>query len=122
MDLFDFEIEQPELEFYSTSLDSTHSLPEPHEAHTPLLYESKISSRNNSVVVQEDLIDKLDITHEVLLPLTALPTITTQKLDQQFNYSTVLGSLEENSINQTIVKGTNALKINYQKWLLSTSL
>jgi hypothetical protein len=117
MDLFDFEIEPAEMDLYSTSLDSTQSF-ELQEAQTPLLYESKISSRNNSIAtVEECFIDQLDISQDV----RSLPEPVSSK--NHFNYNTtIICSLEEDhTIDETIVKGSTTLKNNYKKWLLSTS-
>jgi hypothetical protein len=118
MDLFDFEIEPAEMDLYSTSLDSTQSF-ELHEAQTPLLYESKISSRNNSIAtVEECFIDQLDISQEV----RSLPE-PVSSMKRKFNYNTtIICSLEQDhTIDETIVKGSTTLKNNYKKWLLSTS-
>lgn len=126
MDLFEFEIEQPEPQLYSCSMASTESLPELNEAQTPLLYESRISSRNNSVAINDDLlfdecfIDQLDISQDVLpsVPkkMNGTPTTTYKTSPSIFT------SLEQSSaIDETITKGTMTLKNNYKKWLLSTS-
>lgn len=122
MDLFEFEIEQPEFDLYSSSLESQESIPEPQEAQTPLLYESRISSRNNSIAFHNDeddcFIDQLDLSQDVIPAFE----LATKKTSLQYTTSPIIKSLEQNDvIEETIVKGSNALKMNYKKWLLSTS-
>ncbi|CCH44880.1 hypothetical protein BN7_4449 [Wickerhamomyces ciferrii] len=124
-DLFELELEyqqtpQEELELYSCSLDSSSSsIFELEEVSTPLLYESKIPSRQNSLI-PEDSIDQfqLDISSSNYIPKT-IP-----ELQQQDSKSTIpktiissLESQESNDLSDIIKKGSISIQNNYKRWL-----
>lgn len=126
---FDFELEsttsfsspQEELELYSCSFDSTtDSLPDLQEISTPLLYESKIPSRNNSIISNNEDVDQfhLDLSSPEYIPKT-IPELSTPT--ESSKPRTIISSLQDpNELQDIIKKGSISIQNNYKRWL-STS-
>lgn len=125
-DLFDLELDsqfpspQEELELYSCSLDSTESLPDLQEVSTPLLYESRIPSRNNSINNEDVDQFHLDLANANYVPKT-IP-----ELDDYKPKTTIIKTLNEQDASTTditdiIKKGSISIQNNYKRWLLTST-
>lgn len=130
-DLFDLELDsqftspQEELELYSCSLDSsTESLPDLQEVSTPLLYESRIPSRNNSINNEDVDQFHLDLVANAYIPKT-IP-----ELDDYKPKTTIIKSINEQQqqqdssaaeLSDIIKKGSISIQNNYKRWLLTST-
>lgn len=113
---YNYQSQQSEQQLIDSPLLSNSDVPELSTSYqslsnsllqTPLLYDSKISSRNNSLFIADQQIESLDLNYSYDQPKEV-------KINA---FEDNLFDLKSQNVNDVINMGSKQIQLNYQKWM-----